>query len=320
VADLEVLYISGAPRSGTTLLGMILGQLPGFCDVGELWALWRPAFRNGDLCGCGQTVSRCPFWLAVVEQALGPDFASIGPQMGDLHRRSMGTMRAPLVWLHTKGWRRRPSYEHYATTLSRHYHAIAEESGARVVVDSSKMASDALLASSLPGISLSVIHCVRDPRGVAWSWKKQARQPGPHGRPLDQHGPTASAARWMAYNAFAQSFLAPRLGDRFRTLRYEDLMADPIIVIRDLARWLGADPDTVPLVDGPPRLQLTRASHPVWGNPVRTASGDIPLRVDDEWTRSLGRSERATTTAVTLPYLLRYRYPAWLAGCDDPAA
>jgi hypothetical protein len=318
VSDLEVAYISGAPRSGTTLLGMILGQLRDFCDVGELWALWRPAFRNGDLCGCGLAVRECPFWLAVVRRAVGPDYGSVGPALGDLHRQWMGTTRAPLVWLHQRGWRRRAAYDEYAAALGRHYRAIAEVSGARVVVDSSKMASDALLASGLPGISLSVIHCVRDPRGVAWSWQKQARQPGPDGRPLDQHGSAASAARWVAYNALARTLVAPRLGERFRTVRYEDLIADPIAVTRYLASWLGADPDGLPLSDDPPRLRRSRPSHPVWGNPVRTSTGDIPLRADDEWTRRLGRSERATTTVVTLPYLLRYGYPAWPVESEEP--
>ena len=45
---------------------------------------------------------------------------------------------------------------------------MAESSGGRVVVDSSKMASDALLADAIPGINLKVIHLIRDPRGITW--------------------------------------------------------------------------------------------------------------------------------------------------------
>jgi Sulfotransferase family len=305
---LEVLYVSGAPRSGSTILGMILGQLDGCCDVGELWALWRPAFKNGDLCGCGEPVDECEFWSIVIQKALGPDFAESGPRLGRLHRRTMGTLRAPLVWAHLRGWRKRAAYDEYARALADHYRAIAAASGARVVVDSSKMAGDALVATMIPGVRVSVVHIVRDPRGVAWSWKKQRQQPGPRGRDLDRHGVIAAATRWLIYNAFAQLLLAPRLGKQFRTVRYEDLLTDPAGITADLSSWIGNDPGAIPVSGTPPRLFVSRATHPVWGNPVRTASGDVPLRLDDEWRVHMKPSERRAVALLTLPLLIRYGY------------
>ena len=38
--SLRVVYISGWGRSGTTVVDRLLGQLPGFCSVGELRSLW----------------------------------------------------------------------------------------------------------------------------------------------------------------------------------------------------------------------------------------------------------------------------------------
>jgi hypothetical protein len=306
--DLEILFVSGAPRSGSTILGMILGQLPGCCDVGELWALWRPAFSNGDLCGCGLAVDSCPFWSAVVRDALGPDFVEEGIRLGLLHRRIMGTLRAPLVWAHVRGLRRTPEYSHYTEALADHYRAISAASGARIVIDSSKMASDALLAGTIPRTRLSVVHVVRDPRGIAWSWKKQRQQPGPNGRELDRHGIAASSARWITYNLFAELFLAPRLGDRFRTVRYEDLLRDPFAVTADLAAWIGLETTEIPVTGAPPRLAVSKPTHPVWGNPVRTATGDVPLRLDDEWKRRMKWAQRFAVVALTFPLLFRYHY------------
>jgi hypothetical protein len=311
MTDLEVVYISGAPRSGTTLLGMALGQLPECCDVGELWALWRPAFREGDLCGCGKPVHSCGFWLEVAQRSLGPDYETRGPALGRLHRETMGTLSAPKVWAHVSGRRRNPAFTEYAEALGREYRAIAEASGARVVIDSSKMASDALLAGSIPGINLKVIHLIRDPRGVAWSWRKQMRQPGPQGRAMHRQRPIATAARWDAYNAFAELLLAPRLGGHFRRLRYEDLLDDPRGQLSDLARWIGADPADLPVSGQPPRLTLEKPTHPVWGNPVRTSSGTITLREDEEWRNRMPAAERMMATVATLPFLWRYRYPAF---------
>ncbi len=314
--NLEVLYISGAPRSGTTLLGMTLGQLDGSCDIGEFWALWRPAFRSGDLCGCGRPVRECEFWLAVVERSLGPDFEAKGASLGELHKRTLGTLSAPRVWLHVTGRRHRPDYAAYAESLGRHYRAIADVSGSRLIIDSSKMASDALLASTIPGISLSVVHLVRDPRGVAWSWNRQRRQPGPDGRAIKRQSAIATAARWDAYNLFAELLLAPRLHGRYRWLRYEDLMADPEGQLADLARWVGADVGSLSIGGDPPLLTMTRPTHPVWGNPVRTSSGTITLREDSEWRGHLSRMDGVISTAATLPFLLRYHYPVGRTACE----
>ena len=221
----------------------------------------------------------------------------------------MGTMAAPRAWLHLRGTRHRADYDRYAEALGRHYRAIAEVGQARVVVDSSKMASDALLAESVQDVELKVIHIVRDPRGLAWSWRKRVRMPGPDGRDLNRHSTLAAAARWDTYNAFAELFLAPRLGDRYRLVRYEDLMADPVHVLGELAHWIGADPADLTVSDNPPRLSVQHPTHPVWGNPIRTSTGEIALVPDEAWHDQLPTLPRLVTTMVTLPLLARYHYP-----------
>ena len=37
---IKVLYIAGNGRSGSTLLGVLLGQIPGFFNVGEVRRVW----------------------------------------------------------------------------------------------------------------------------------------------------------------------------------------------------------------------------------------------------------------------------------------
>jgi hypothetical protein len=49
-------------------------------------------------------------------------------------------------------------------------------------------------------------------------------------------------------------------------------------------------------------------AHTADGNPVRFATGAVPLREDDEWRRHLPSRDRLSVGAITAPLLLRYGY------------
>jgi hypothetical protein len=68
---LKVLFLGGHGRSGSTILDRLLGQLPGFFSIGELRNVWQRSLLEDQLCGCGEPFSRCGFWRAVVDRALG---------------------------------------------------------------------------------------------------------------------------------------------------------------------------------------------------------------------------------------------------------
>lgn len=306
---LKVLYVTGAGRSGTTLLGKALGQFDAFCDVGELWALWRPAYANRALCGCGVPVPDCPFWSAVVRDALGENFEEEGRRIGAIHRSMMGTRRTARVWLQVHHLRSDADYQRYEAALVDHYQAIAAASGATVVVDTSKMVGDALLVSNNRDIDLYAVHVVRDPRGVAYSWAKSLAQPGRSGRAMPRHSAVYSSARWLAFNALAELLLRPRLKERFLRLRYEDFVSDPAAAIGRIVELVGQPAATMPVVDRPPAIVLTRPTHTVWGNPNRLVTGTVPLVADDEWRSQMARRKLAAATALAAPLLSFYRYP-----------
>ena len=172
-----VLYLGGAGRSGSTLLERMLGQLPDVVAVGEIVHLVRRGLLDDEDCGCGCPFSVCPFWTKVGEHAFG----------GLAHRRRGAA-------LGSRPARRRPQPRRagprdrrvgaFRAALARHterlgslYRAVAEVSGARVIVDSSKHVSTALVLRRTAGVDLHVVHLVRDSRGVAHSWTKEVERP-----------------------------------------------------------------------------------------------------------------------------------------------
>ena len=61
----RLLYVGGAGRSGSTLLDLLLSEVPGMFAAGEVRYLWNRGVRDNELCGCGQSFLSCPFWSAV---------------------------------------------------------------------------------------------------------------------------------------------------------------------------------------------------------------------------------------------------------------
>ncbi|MGI9157978.1 MAG: hypothetical protein ACR2FG_15330, partial [Marmoricola sp.] len=66
-----VVFIGGAGRSGSTLLGQLLGQLSGFAAVGEMASRFFAKNLELQYCGCGAPVPTCPFWTAVAQRGFG---------------------------------------------------------------------------------------------------------------------------------------------------------------------------------------------------------------------------------------------------------
>ena len=174
----RVVYVGGFGRSGSTLLDRVLAQIGGCVAVGELVHLPQRGLLDDERCGCGVAFSACPFWSEVGVAAFGPagwasvDAEAIRRQQAALDRNR----RIPAMVLPRWG-RGSAETEELGAWFGRVYAAVADVSGASVVVDSSKHASTAFLLRRAPGLDLRVVHLVRDSRGVAYSWSKRVQRP-----------------------------------------------------------------------------------------------------------------------------------------------
>ncbi|MDQ3457376.1 MAG: hypothetical protein M3513_18355 [Actinomycetota bacterium] len=201
----RVLFIAGLGRSGTTLIERVLDQLPGVCSAGELIHLWRWGILDDERCGCGEPFSTCGFWTAVGRRAFGVSGWTRPLAQRLLHLRSR-VDRARYVPQLSRATSTHPRGGELAAYLDAYrdvYAALADVSGASVVVDSSKQASLAYCLRHDDEIDVRVVHVVRDSRGVAYSWTKEmARPEAAEGRQLmTRYSPVRSALLWDANNA-----------------------------------------------------------------------------------------------------------------------
>jgi Sulfotransferase family len=305
----KVLFVGAMGRSGSTVLELMLGAFEGFIGVGELRYIWQMGLVENRLCECGEAFAECSFWQEVGAQAF--DGWDIDPQrVLEIKSRFERHRALPALWRRETLAQRDSEFAWYIDVLARLYEGIRTISGAVVIVDSSKIPPYLFTLQKIPSIDLRLLHLVRDPRGVVYSWKKRVARPDVVDGPA--YMPTFSTSKsvglWIDYNGMYH--IAGRMGTPRIFLRYEDFIPAPR---EGMARVLDFLDVSVPEENlgatGGPSVPI-RGSHAIGGNPIRFGSREMVLRLDDEWRRELTPAVRRGVYAATWPMARSYGYSA----------
>jgi hypothetical protein len=303
----RVVYVAGAGRSGSTLLGMLLGALPGTAAVGELRHVWRRGVQEDQLCGCGQSFSTCPFWQDVGGRAFGGWEHAPTERMIQLQRRVDRFRRLPAIAAGRLAPRTHARVEEYAEVYARLYRAVSEAAGGAMVVDTGKSVTFAATIGRRPELDMRVLHLVRDPRAVSYSWTRRRAMPEVRGEEayMATFSPFQSSLVWLGNNAAADALRLIRLP--VTELRYELLVGGGRSqALERIAACVGRPISEVATLAGDE--VAVGVQHTAAGNPARFAAGSVRLRADEEWRTGMRSGDRMMVSAVTFPLLLRYGY------------
>jgi hypothetical protein len=271
-----VVYICGAGHSGSTLLELMLGAQPGIASFGEVpQGLTRLEQGRETICTCGQAPGNCPVWSHVIARLRRKGLAPGQRDLPRLLAARAGAMR----------WSRR------SLQLRETYRALSALSGADLIVDSGKTAGAIRRLVGDRGLSVRLVHLVRDGRAVAFSNVRKGRDPA------------AGADAWAGSNAAVERLLATPAGQRAIRVRYEDLVAAPAETLGGILAALGRPPAAVELD------WKRRASHGLNGNRMRLAPV-AEIRPDAGYVDGLEAAEWARLTERLGPMLAAYGYPA----------
>jgi sulfotransferase family protein len=300
--EVKVLFLAGWGRSGTTILDNILGEADGFFSVGELYHLWGRGLIQNRKCGCGAPPRRCETWRAVLTRAFGSMEALDAER---LSRLALTCTRTRHLLAHLRGNQEVPL--EYGEALARLYRAIRDVTGSRVIVDSTKHPAYAAVLGSVGGIDLRIVHVVRDPRAVAYSWiRKKIQLDETRPRHMRSHGALYSAFMWDVLN-FATERLWRCPGARYLLLRYEDFVREPRESVQRVADFAGEPQATLPFRSE--RAVLLSGNHTISGNPSRFQTGIVEIEPDEEWLASMRRRDEWISTGATFPLLAHFGYP-----------
>ncbi len=317
-----VLFIGGLGRSGSTLIEKLLNEFDQTFSVGETVHLWERGVRDHERCGCGEAFVDCPQWSAVGRLAFDGWKNVDTDRMIDLRWGVDRSRRLPQIFNALRTGKPSAEMLEYLEGMSPVLLAAAQAQAERIgrkrheitLLDSSKHLSTAALLALDPLLDVRVLHLVRDPRGVAYSWTKVVDRPETDGETMPQYSPSRTAMRWVTDNLGFEALA--RVGVPVKTVRYEDVLADPTGEMTAIAKFAGINTsDGIPFIDGS-TARIKTPMHSVAGNPMRFQRGgdgdergqEMTLALDDAWRDKLSTKDRRVVTAVTGPILARYGY------------
>ena len=303
----QLAYILAASHSGSTLLSMLLASHPQVATVGEM-KLSSMGNITRYRCSCGEFIRKCRFWSRVKEGMArrgydfdiadaGMDYRAVDSRyaqwlLGPLHRGKLleslrdGALRISPVW------RRQLSKIHQRNAALAS--TVAEITGAKVIVDSSKRALRLKYLLRNPELEAKVVRLIRDGRGAALTYMDTARFADAEDPSLRAGGTgggrkhikltmAQAAYQWKASNEDAENVLRGLDKSRWIEVRYEELCEDTESTLRRLFQLLGVDPAK--------RAENFRAvEHHVVGNGMRLDSTS-DIRLDERWRKQLGEHD-----------------------------
>jgi hypothetical protein len=211
----KVIYVMGQGKSGSTILGVTLGNCADIFFAGELctWlmASGKPSFKRSEW---------VRFWQDVRED-VGTDLSG---EAAFLHlERGLSAFRVD--WWSIKR-RLRPPYRQVTEEL---YRSIASRADVTHVVDTSHLPMRARELQNVEGIDLYLIFLVRDVESVIASHMRRRRKTSQQRKRFS----TMNAHLWIAYLLSVIVFLRQQR-DRRLLVRHEDFIANPEGILREI--------------------------------------------------------------------------------------
>ena len=277
-SELQILYIGGYGRSGSTLIERILATDTRILGGGEianlLPMLLYPEKQSTPLpkCSCGANLEDCKVWGPLVQ-----DLLTLSRKRLLDYLISQRIVESLSVYIFQKS--RKPKfvglYEEFTQKVFRHLFSL----GINVVIDSSKTsrlcAFRPLALARWSGYKVRLLHLVRDGRGCILSNLrgdniKMERGLSNVRRPAALVRTTLSwiIANWAA-RRFGKSF-----PEAYTVLRFEDFIREPRKTLENLARFL--DLDLIEPLNVLTRMQYEEIevpqTHQISGNRLRFES------------------------------------------------
>ena len=304
----QLAYLLAASHSGSTLLAMLLGAHADACTAGELKAT-HLGDTDSYCCSCLQRIRDCDFWKQISGAMasrgyLGFEITCAGTNAFEIESTYAQRLLAPLyrggVLESTRDlalsfsprWRARLADSNRRNLAL--IDSLLEVTGAKVVIDSSKIALRLKYLLQIPALDLRVIRVIRDGRAVSltytdeWNFADSSDPRMRNGgsgtrRPPPRSSMAEAANEWKRSNESCDALIARLPVTQWTEIHYENLCADPDGSLKHLAAFLNLDPERV-------NLDFRARTQHVIGNGMRMDTTS-EIRLDERWRSHLSNDD-----------------------------
>jgi hypothetical protein len=288
---------------------MLLGAQPEAFTMGEMRV---PALQNPDTyqCSCGEPIRKCGFWNEVSKRMAKKGIAGfdiVEPRLS-IHdvdsqyaARVLNAMpRGPLLeGVRSVALSFSPAWASHLRGVHARNGALVEVfqemSGAKIVVDSSKLALHLKFLLKSDRLKIKTLHLVRDGRAVVTSMLG-------HGYEKATRAETVAAAAmdWRRAIEASECVLATQPSSRSMTFQYEELCRQPEAMMRKICGFLGMDTRQI-------NLDFRAKTQHVLGNEMRLKSGS-DIKLDERWRTKLAKEDLGVFDQVAGETNRKYGY------------
>ncbi len=168
-------------------------------------------------------------------------------------------------------------------------------SGARVVVDSSKLALHLKFLLKSDRLKIKALNLIRDGRAVVTSMLGHGFQRATRAETI-----AGAANEWKRTNEASECVLSALPASQSMTFQYEELCRQPEATLRNICKFLGMDTQQI-------NLDFRSKTQHVLGNDMRLKSGS-DIRLDERWRTTLTQEDLAVFDQVAGEMNRKYGY------------
>ncbi len=280
---INLIYLLGAGRSGTTMLATVLNNWPNIHTVGEMHQFLDYLYEDKD-CSCGQNISQCEFWSPLVKEMdlkllKNKENVALSNKLEKHHNIPTFLLGKPL----------NATYQEMTDEI---FQAIQQKVSKPWVLDSSKYIARYLLLRKNKKINLKGIYLVRDVRGVVYSFGKNVQT---HKNPL------SAILYYSLINFWAQ--WVTFFDRRIVKIKYEDFVNQPDQVIKKIeAHLFGSHTNVSYLKD-----TTFEIPHIIAGNRLRSDK-QLVIKKDLKWKEAISRPKQVLYYLLAFPLMVLNKY------------
>lgn len=280
---LKVIFIAGWSRSGSTLLASLLGQYSGIFNTGEFGFFWERGLLKDLNCSCGVPFSACPTWHNVVETG---SFDKANIDLATMTHK--GFFRNANIWRFRDLTNPSPVLVEKIDLTQRLFQATRLVTGCDVIIDATKIPAYGLVLRQILQMDVYIIHLVRDPRAVAYSFRRNK---------MEQKTPIESAIRWFYFNFLTETFLK-KPPQKYMFMRYEDFVKTPQYYLDQIINFVGIAP----------RPCIPKQEHTFSGNPGRLEKNALIIKPDNDWRLKSRHVDNFQVSLIDFLFMKKYKY------------